>query len=152
MINPNATALLGTGFLPAPNSGIANGVGSFVGGANSATNLKEEMVRIDHNFSDKFSVFGHFIAEQISQGYNTAQWSGDAAHGWNTFNNPAYSAVITLPTPTHPSSTKWRLTITATASTSSYAATGLTSLLFPPALLALCRDFTNPACSADRTT
>ncbi len=95
MINPNATALLGTGFLPAPNVGIANGVGSFVGGANSATNLKEEMVRIDHNFSSKFSVFGHFIAEQISQGYNTSQWTGDNLPTvGDTFNNPAYSYVI----------------------------------------------------------
>ncbi len=95
MIQPNATALLGTGFLPAPNANIANGVGSFVGGANTPTKLKEEIVRIDHNFSDKFSVFGHFIAEQISQGYNTAQWSGDNLPTvGDTFNNPAYSYVI----------------------------------------------------------
>src|SRR5690349_16276153 len=95
MIQPNATALLGTGFLPKPNSGIGNGVGSFVGGSNTPTNLKEEIVRIDHNFSSKFSVFGHFVAEQISQGYNTAQWSGDNLPTvGDTFNNPAYSYVI----------------------------------------------------------
>jgi hypothetical protein len=95
MIQPNATVLLGTGFLPPPNSGISNGVGSFVGGSNTPTNLKEEIVRIDHNFSSKFSVFGHFIAEQISQGYNTAQWSGDNLPTvGDTFNNPAYSYVI----------------------------------------------------------
>src|SRR6266496_1966162 len=34
MINPNAAALLGTGFLPAPNSSISYGSGNFVGGAN----------------------------------------------------------------------------------------------------------------------
>jgi Carboxypeptidase regulatory-like domain len=95
MINPNATALLGTGFLPTPNSGIANGIGSFVGGANTPTKLKEEMVRIDHTFNHKFSVFGHFIAEQIVQGYNTAQWSGDNLPTvGDNFNNPAYSYVI----------------------------------------------------------
>ncbi|HTM36007.1 MAG TPA: carboxypeptidase regulatory-like domain-containing protein [Terriglobales bacterium] len=95
MINPNATALLGTGFLPAPTTNIANGVGNFVGGANTPTNLKEEIVRIDHHFNDKFSVFGHFIAEQIAQGYNTAQWSGDNLPTvGDTFNNPAYSYVI----------------------------------------------------------
>ncbi|HEV7220810.1 MAG TPA: TonB-dependent receptor [Terriglobales bacterium] len=95
MINPNATALLSTGFLPAPTTNIANGIGNFVGGANSATNLKEEMVRIDHNFSSKFSVFGHFIAEQIVQGYNTAQWSGDNLPTvGDNFNNPARSYVI----------------------------------------------------------
>ena len=95
MINPNSAALLGTGFLPAPTTNIANGQGNFVGGANSATNLREEMVRIDHNFSDKFSVFGHFLAEQISQGYNTSQWSGDNLPTvGDTFNNPGYSYVI----------------------------------------------------------
>ena len=95
MINPNATALLGTGFFPAPNSSVGTRDAAFIGGANSATNLREEMVRIDHHFSDKFSVFGHFIAEQISQGYNTAQWSGDNMPTvGDTFNNPAYSYVV----------------------------------------------------------
>jgi len=144
MINPNATALLGTGFLPAPNSGIANGVGSFVGGSNSATNLKEEMVRIDHNFSDKFTVFGHFIAEQISQGYNTAQWSGDNLPTvGDTFNNPAYSAVIHATNTISPSLVNEvafnyngnRINITP------YAATGLTSLALPACSLPC--DFTN---------
>ena len=97
MINPNSTALLGTGFLPKPNGAFdpTTGAAPFVGGANSATNLTEEMVRIDHTFSAKFSVFGHFIAEQISQGYNTAQWSGDNLPTvGDTFNNPAYSYAI----------------------------------------------------------
>jgi hypothetical protein len=95
MLNPNALALLGTGFLPKPTSGIANGVGSFIGGANTPTNLKEEIVRIDQRFNDKFSVFGHFVAEQISQGYATAQWSGDNLPTvGDTFNNPARSYVI----------------------------------------------------------
>jgi hypothetical protein len=97
MINPNATALLGTKFFPAPTGAINHtfGIGPFVGGANTPTNLKEEIVRIDHRFNDKFSIFGHFIAEQIAQGYNTAQWSGDNMPTvGDTFNNPARSYVI----------------------------------------------------------
>jgi len=95
MIQPNATALLNAGIFPAPTTNIANGVGNFVGGANTPTNLKEEIVRIDHNFTSKFSVFGHFIAEQIAQGYNTAQCSGDNLPTvGDTFNNPSYSGVI----------------------------------------------------------
>src|SRR5207249_11023324 len=140
-------ALLGTGFLPAPNSGSAFGVGSFVGGANTPTNLKEEMVRIDHNFSSKFSVFGHFIAEQISQGYATAQWSGDNLPTvGDTFNNPAYSAVIHATNTISPSLVNEvafnyngnRINITP------YPATGMTSLSLPtyPAGPVPC-DFTN---------
>ncbi len=136
MINPNATALLGTGFLPAPTSGTdpTKGIGSFVGGANSATNLKEEIVRVDHRFSDKFSVFGHFIAEQIAQGYNTAQWSGDNMPTvGDTFNNPAYSYVIHA---THSISSSLLNEIAFNYNGNRiniipYAATGLTSLAVP---------------------
>jgi len=95
MINPNASALLKAGIFPAPTTSIANGVGSFVGGANSDTSLKEEIVRIDHNFSSKFSVFGHFIAEQASQGFPISQWSGDNVPTvGDNFGNPSYSAVV----------------------------------------------------------
>ncbi len=57
--------------------------------------MREEIVRIDHNFSDKFSIFGHFIAEQVSQGFATSQWSGDNVPTvGDTFGNPSRSAVI----------------------------------------------------------
>jgi hypothetical protein len=90
MISPNATALLGAGIFPAPTSGD-----EYTGAATSPTNVKEEIVRIDHNFSSRFSVFGHFIAEQVSQGYSTSQWSGaNVPTVGDTFGNPSYSAVV----------------------------------------------------------
>ena len=53
------------------------------------------MVRIDQNFSDRFAVFGHFIAEQVSQGYATSQWSGDNLPTvGDTFNNPGYRSAV----------------------------------------------------------
>jgi hypothetical protein len=96
MINGNATALLGQGIFPSTGlANIANGVGTFRGGSGVPTSLKEEIVRIDHNFSSKFNVFGHFVAEQISQGYATAQWSGDNVPTvGDTFGNPSYSGVV----------------------------------------------------------
>src|SRR5437667_8719868 len=153
MINPNSTALLGTGCLPTPNGAFdpTTGATPFVGGANSATTLKEEMVRIDHRFSDKFSVFGHFIAEQISQGYNTAQWSGDNLPTvGDTFNNPAYSYVIHATHTISPSLLNEiafnyngnRINIIP------YAATGMTSLSLPsctaPCDFSNARFFTGP--------
>jgi hypothetical protein len=90
MISPNATALLSAGLFPAPTSG-----NEFTGAATSPTNVKEEIVRIDHNFSSKFSVFGHFIAEQVSQGFSTSQWSNaNVPTVGDTFGNPSYSAVV----------------------------------------------------------
>jgi len=95
MISNNARQLLtagGTygGIFPKPNNGP-----NFFGGNNSPTNVREEIARVDHEFSSKFSIFGHFIAEQISQNYGTSIWSGDNTPAvGNTFGNPSYSAVV----------------------------------------------------------
>ena len=94
MIDPNATALLNAGgkyggIFPKPTNGVF-----FQGGNNSPTNLKEEIARVDHQFSDKFSIFGHWISEQISQTYGTTQWSDDNVPSIaDVFGNPSYSAV-----------------------------------------------------------
>jgi hypothetical protein len=90
MIDPNAASLLKAGIFPAPTAGNI-----FNGPSSTPTNLKEEVVRIDHNFTSKFSVFGHFIAEQVSQGYSISQWSGaNVPTVGDTFGNPSYSAVV----------------------------------------------------------
>ena len=90
MLDPNAQALLSTGIFPDPNNG-----NQFVGGNNSPTNVREEIVRIDHNFSSKFAVFGHFIAEEISQTHPTTQFSGsNVPTVSDTFDTPSYSGVI----------------------------------------------------------
>jgi hypothetical protein len=100
LLSPNAQALLtagGTygGIFPAPNGVNSSGQPAFLGGNNSPTSLREEIVRIDHTFSSKFSVFGHWISEQTSQTYGTTQWSGDNVPSIaDTFGNPSYSAVI----------------------------------------------------------
>ena len=95
MINPNSAALAKAGIFPANNAVASNGSPEFRGGANTPTDLREEVVRIDHNFTSKFSVFGHFIAEQVTQGFATSQWSGDNVPTvGDTFGNPSYSAVV----------------------------------------------------------
>ncbi len=96
MISPDASALLTVsgakygGIFPAPTTG-----NQFIGGNNSPTNLREEIVRIDHNFSSKFSVFGHYVDEAVQQTFGTSLWntSNTPVQG-TTFGNPSYSAVI----------------------------------------------------------
>ena len=57
--------------------------------------MREEIVRIDQNFSDKFTLYGHFVAEQIAQNFTTSMWSGDNVPSvGNTFGNPSYAAVV----------------------------------------------------------
>ena len=91
LLDANAKALLAAGIFPAPTSGR-----TFIGGANSPTNVREELVRVDHRFTDKFSVFGHWISEQIVQTDLPSRWSGGAnlPTVGDTFGNPSYSAVV----------------------------------------------------------
>jgi hypothetical protein len=95
LINSNATALLHAGgkyggIFPTPTSGAF-----FQGGNNSPTTLREEIARVDHTFTPKLTVFGHWISEQIAQTYGTTQWSGDNVPSVaNVFGNPSYSAVV----------------------------------------------------------
>jgi len=105
-VDSNAAALLniphGTGnptkftsIFPGETGVDSNGNPVFQGGNNSATSVREEIVRIDHNFTDKFSIFGHFVDEKISQGYGKSQWSGDnVPTASDQFGNPSYSGVI----------------------------------------------------------
>jgi hypothetical protein len=98
MLDPNAQALLAAGIFPGQTTVTGTntkGTGQFIGGNNSPTYVKEEIARVDHQFSDKFSVFGHWVSEQISQTYGTTQWSGDNVPTISdVFGNPSYSAVI----------------------------------------------------------
>src|SRR6516225_5213293 len=76
LLDPNAQALLTAGgkyggIFPAPNNGD-----SFIGGNKLPTSVREEIVRIDQNVSSSFTVFGHLVAEQVSQTYGTAIFSG----------------------------------------------------------------------------
>ena len=98
MIDPNAAALLAAGIFPAPTQG-----NQFIGGNNAPTNVREEVIRLDHTFTDKFSVFGHFIADQVNQTYGTTQWSADNVPTvFDTFKNPGYAAVIHVTNIIHP--------------------------------------------------
>ena len=92
LVSTNASSLLAAGIFPKPTNGWA-----FQGGANQPTTGKEELLRIDHTFSDKVSVFGHFISDQALQTYGTTQWSGDNSPAvGDTFGNPSASYLVHL--------------------------------------------------------
>ncbi len=95
LLDPNSQALLTAGgkyggIFPKPTNGT-----QFQGGNNVPTDVREEVVRIDENVNDKFTIYGHFVAEQISQNYGTTMWSGDNVPTIsNTFGNPSYAGVV----------------------------------------------------------
>jgi hypothetical protein len=100
MLDPNAQSLLTAGgkyggIFPAQTGFNSKGQPIFQGGNNVPTDVREEVVRIDENVNDKFTIYGHFVAEQISQNYGTTMWSGDNVPTIsNTFGNPSYAGVI----------------------------------------------------------
>lgn len=92
LINANAAALLKANIFPAETSGD-----EFVGGPNAPTSVKEEIARIDHTFNSHYSIFGHWISEQISQTDVPTRWSGaNLPDDSDTFGNPSYQAVVHL--------------------------------------------------------
>ncbi len=100
MISPNASALLTAGgayggIFPAPTGGLTSSYGVFNKAVSVPTNLREEIVRIDHNFSDKFTIYGHFVAESVAVVQARTMWSGDNVPTVGTnFGNPSYAGVI----------------------------------------------------------
>ena len=48
--------------------------------------LREEILRIDHRFNDKFAIFGHYMKDDVSQTYGTSLWSGsNVPERWHRF-------------------------------------------------------------------
>jgi len=97
-VDANAAALLAAGIFPKATSGY-----TFIGGGNQPTVAREETVRLDHTFTDKFSVFGHLILDHAIQTYGTTMWSGDNMPSiGNTFGNPSYHYVVHATYMIHP--------------------------------------------------
>jgi hypothetical protein len=95
LLNANAQALLTAGgkyggIFPAPTTGS-----TFIGGNNLPTNLREEIVRIDEHVNDKLTIFGHLVAEQVSQDYGTTLFVGDNVPSiGSALNSPSYATVV----------------------------------------------------------
>ena len=93
LIDPNAAAFLATGAFPKPNTAD----GRYSQAVPVPTNLREEIVRMDHNFTDKLSLMGHLVYDSSAQSYATSLWSGDTYPTVGTLlTAPSYSAVVNL--------------------------------------------------------
>jgi hypothetical protein len=89
-LDPNAQLLLAQGIFPARTSG-----NKYVGSADVPTSVREDLLRIDHHFSEKLAIFGHWVDDQGTQSYATSLWSGVNVPTVGTaFGNPSYSAVV----------------------------------------------------------
>jgi hypothetical protein len=92
LIDPNATLFFNTGAFPLPTSGEY-----YAGSASVPINVREEIIRVDHNFSDKVSLMAHFINDAVLQVTNTTLWGGQTFPTLHTsFLNPGKGAVLHL--------------------------------------------------------
>jgi Carboxypeptidase regulatory-like domain len=93
LINPNATAFLSTGAFPLPNSSGNN----YTAAPAVPTNVDEQILRIDHQLTDKLSLMGHFIRDITNQSVATTLWGSDTYPTIGTkINSPSYAAVLHL--------------------------------------------------------
>jgi hypothetical protein len=74
LVDPTAKAYLAAGIMLPPNDTTGH---YYISGANTDTFYREEIGRVDHQFNDKFSVFGHLIYDSLTQGAPTVAWTGN---------------------------------------------------------------------------
>ena len=94
LLDPNAVLFMGTGAIPKPNT--ANGT-QYIASPKQPTNVREDVVRIDHNFNDKYHLMGHWIHDSMEQTIFPSMWDGDSyVTVGDVFNNPTWGTVIKL--------------------------------------------------------
>jgi hypothetical protein len=97
LISPNAAAMIAAGMFPAPTGSSGVTPDTYVGNAKAPTVLNEEIVRIDHTFNDHWSIFGHYIGEQMSQTDIPSRWDwATLPTASDVFKNPGYHVVVHL--------------------------------------------------------
>lgn len=97
LLDSNALLMLGTGAIPKPNAGSHNPQDQYVASPKQPTNVREDVVRIDQIFSDKFHLLGSWIHDSMSQTIVPTMWSGDSySTVGDVFNNPSWASVIKL--------------------------------------------------------
>lgn len=93
LIDPNAVLEINAGTFPKPNLGTSQYISSIP----QPTNVREDVVRIDHNFSSKFQFSGHYLHDAVTQTYYPPLW-GDSTYPTvgTAMLNPSWSSSLKL--------------------------------------------------------
>ena len=93
LLDPNAVLMMNTGAIPKPNA-AGN---QYIASPRQPTNVREDVVRIDQNFGQKYKLMGSWIHDSMQQTIFPSQWSNDSySTVGNTFSNPAWATAIRL--------------------------------------------------------
>ena len=94
LIDQNAVLQLNSGAFPKPN--FNNGT-QYIASIPQPTNVREDIVRIDHAINSKYQLMGHYLHDTLAQNYFPPLWGNSTYPTVGTaMNNPSYSVVIKL--------------------------------------------------------
>jgi hypothetical protein len=94
LIDQNAVLELNAGTFPKPN--YNNGT-QYIASIPQPTNVREDIVRIDHAINSKYQLMGHYLHDTLDQKYFPPLWGNSTYPTVGTImTNPSYSAAIKL--------------------------------------------------------
>lgn len=93
LMDSNAVLMMNSNTFPKPNSG-----NNYIASPAQPTNVREDLVRIDHTINSKFQLMGHYLHDDMSQTYYPPLWANSAVYPavGSSMKNPSYSSVIKL--------------------------------------------------------
>jgi len=93
LIDQNAVRELSAGTFPKPNFGTSQ----FISSIPQTTNVREDVVRIDHNIATKFQLMGHYLHDAVEQTVFPPLW-GNSTYPTvgSAMLNPSWSSTIKL--------------------------------------------------------
>jgi hypothetical protein len=98
LFDANGVLFLNSGILPKPTAG-AQTAGYAVANVSNPIDVRDDIVRVDHNVTDKWHVLGHYMHDSVTQGYAQPMlgWSsGSYSTITSTLSNPSNSAALKL--------------------------------------------------------
>jgi hypothetical protein len=93
LIDQNAVRELNAGTFPRPNFGTSQYISSIP----QPTNVREDVVRIDHAINTKLQLMGHYLHDGVDQTYYPPLWGNSSYPTVGTaMKNPSWSSTIKL--------------------------------------------------------
>lgn len=93
LIDQNAVLELNQGTFPKPNFGTSQ----YIASPSQPTNVREDVVRLDHTIRDKYQLMGHYLHDAVSQTYYPPLWGNSTYPTVGTaMLNPSWSSTIKL--------------------------------------------------------
>src|SRR5271168_4050309 len=95
LLDPNALLQIGNGHstIPAPNFGTSQYISSIP----QPTNVREDVIRIDHSINPKLQLMGHYLHDAVTTAFYPPLWAGATYPTvGTTMLNPSWSSIIKL--------------------------------------------------------